>query len=120
MNVFINSTVFTTDAKRDEVAGKLAPFLKTEPALVTVFHADIVAQSIRDVGGVTVAKLNSIGKLQQKSTSIGGTIDAMDDDGDKNKKVYFDDITGQVKMRATFDFNPFTGKVKLRQIKYLD
>ena len=36
------------------------------------------------------------------------------------KNVYFDDITGQVKMRATFDCNPYTGKIKLRQIKYLD
>ena len=47
-------------------------------------------------------------------------MDVDTDSSDSTKTVYFDDITGQVKMRATFDFNPFTGKVKLRQIKYLD
>ena len=105
-----------TDARREEIIAKVMPLLKAEPALVTVFHVDIVAQTINDIGGFKVSKLDDNGNLVESSeeTKIG-TLDY-----DKAKDVYFDDITGQVKMRATFDCNPFTGKVKLRQIRYLD
>ena len=116
-SVFSSSTQFTTDALREEAVGKLMPFLKAEPALVTVFHADIVVQTIRDVGGVEVAKLKSDGTLTDPQSTTLGTFDKVTSG---TETVYLDDITGQVKLRATFDFNPFTGKVKLRQIKYLD
>ena len=105
-----------TDARREEIIAKVMPLLKAEPALVTVFHVDIVAQTINDVGGFKVSKLDNDGKLvESESETKIGTLDY-----NKEKDVYFDDITGQVKMRATFDCNPFTGKIKLRQIKYLD
>ena len=105
-----------TDARREEIIAKVMPLLKAEPALVTVFHVDIVAQTINDVGGFKVSKLDNDGKLvESESETKIGTLDY-----NKAKNVYFDDITGQVKMRATFDCNPFTGKIKLRQIKYLD
>ena len=105
-----------TDARREEIIAKVMPLLKAEPALVTVFHVDIVAQTINDVGGFKVSKLDDDGDLVESSseTELGKL------DYDKAKDVYFDDITGQVKMRATFDCNPYTGRIKLRQIKYLD
>ena len=115
--VLTNSAQFKTDAAREEVVGKLMPLLKASPALVTVFHADIVVQTIRDVGGVEVAKLKNDGTLTDPQSTTLGTFDKVTSG---TETVYLDDITGQVKLRATFDFNPFTGKVKLRQIKYLD
>ena len=30
--------------------------------------------------------------------------------------VYYDEITGETKFRAIYDCNPYTGKIKLRQI----
>jgi hypothetical protein len=105
-----------TDSRREEIIAKVMPLLKAEPALVTVFHVDIVAQTINDVGGIKVSKLDDDGNLVESSSETKlGTLDY-----NKDKDVYFDDITGQVKMRATFDCNPYTGKIKLRQIKYLD
>ncbi len=105
-----------TDARREEIIAKVMPLLKAEPALVTVFHIDIVAQTINDVGGFKVSKLDNDGKLvESESETKIGTLDY-----DSEKNIYFDDITGQVKMRATFDCNPFTGRIKLRQIRYLD
>ena len=110
-------TKFKTDAAREEVVGKLMPLLKASPALVTVFHADIVVQTIKDIGGVEVAKLKKDGTLTTPANTTLGTLDKVDLG---SETVYLDDITGQLKLRATFDFNPYTGKVKLRQIKYLD
>ena len=110
-------TNFPTDSSREELIGKLMPLIKTEPALVTVFHVDIVAQTIKDVGGVSVSKIKKNGDLSAAQNTTLGTFDTATEDGET---IYFDEITGQVKFRATFDCNPFTGKVKLRQIKYLD
>ena len=39
---------------------------------------------------------------------------------DLANNVYYDEITGEVKMRVTFDRNPQTGKIKVRQIEYID
>lgn len=103
-----------TDARREEIIAKTMPLLKAEPALVTVFHVDIVAQTIKDIGGFKVSKIDEDGKLVESSGETKlGTLDY-------ENGIYFDDITGQVKMRATFDCNPYTGRVKLRQIRYLD
>ena len=114
-------TNFPTDSSREELIGKLMPVLKTMPALVTVFHVDIVAQTIKDVGGVSVSKLRQDGKLSKPANTTLGKFDLVEDGKDAEKEmVYLDEITGQVKLRATFDCNPFTGKIKLRQIKYLD
>ena len=57
------------------------------------------------------------GTLTTPANTTLGTLDKVDLG---SETVYLDDITGQLKLRATFDFNPYTGKVKLRQIKYLD
>ena len=108
---------FPTDSSREEFIGKLMPLVKTDSALVTVFHVDIVAQTIRDVGGVQVSKIKQNGDASTPHDTTLGTFDMVTEG---SETVYLDDITGQVKLRATFDCNPFTGKIKLRQIKYLD
>lgn len=109
--------IWKNDSLREQAIAKLMPFLKTEPPLVTVFHVDVVAQTIQDVGGVEVSKLKSDGTLSSSHNTTLGTFDAVTDG---TGLLYLDDITGQVKLRATFDCNPYTGKIKLRHIKYLD
>ena len=110
-------TYWETDALREQAIGTLMPLLKAEPALVTVFHVDVVAQTIRDIGDVKVSKLKSDGTLSDAAETKLGEFDAVTDG---SGLLYLDDITGQVKLRATFDCNPYTGKIKLRQIRYLD
>lgn len=104
-----------TKAEQEELIGKLINLFKTDPAQVTTFQVDIIAQSILDVDG------NNIVKLKDDDTPLPSRSTAYNSfDVDLANNVYYDEITGEVKMRVTFDRNPQTGKIKVRQIEYID
>ena len=101
--------------EQDELIGKIMPLLKTEPALVTTFAVDVVAQTIRDIGGnAQVSRTKNDGDPANDSpkTCTYGIFDVDSTD----EGVYYDEITGETKFRAIYDCNPYTGKIKLRQI----
>ena len=98
----------------DELFGKIMPLLKAEPAWATTVSVDVIAQTIRDVGGSqVVARFNTAGERVTRTCEYG-TFD-IDANG-----VLFDEITGEAKLRAIFEVNPWSGKVKLRQMIPLD
>ena len=99
------------DREQEELISKMISIFKTEPAQVTTFQADIIAQSILDVDG-TIAKVDRTGAVRTQAATHGTF------DYDATNNVYFDEITGEVKMRVTFDRNPRTGKIKVRNITY--
>lgn len=104
-----------TKAGQEELIGKLINLFKTDPAQVTTFQVDVIAQSILDVDG------NNIVKLKDDDTPLPSRSTAYNSfDVDLANNVYYDEITGEVKMRVTFDRNPQTGKIKVRQIEYID
>ena len=105
------------DARAEELVGKVMPLLKTDPALVTVFEVDVIAQSIRDLGGVSVRRLQKDGTISDPVETTVGVFDQ--GTGSSGETLYFDDITGEIRLRAVFDYNPYTGKIALRQVRYL-
>ncbi len=114
-NHFTTPSTLETKAEQEELIGKLINLFKTDPAQVTTFQVDIIAQSILDVDG------NNIVKLKDDDTPLPSRSTAYNSfDVDLANNVYYDEITGEVKMRVTFDRNPQTGKIKVRQIEYID
>ena len=87
------------------------------PAMATVIYADVVAQTIRDSGGVMVRRLQKDGTLSDPVETVSGVFDQTL--GSSGETLHLDDITAETKIRAVFDCNPYTGKVVLRQIRYL-
>ena len=102
-----------TDREKEEVAGKVMNLMKAGPAPLTTFQAVIIAQTIQDVDGL-VYRLDSDGNLVKHDAKYG-TFDL-----NSSKGIYFDDITGEMKILVTFDRNPATGKIKVRNIEFLE
>ena len=124
-----------TDAAQEEIIGKTINLLTagtTSPAVVQVV---VVAQSIRDLGGMQVKMTSETDKTKFTDPNGGtvpeiedgtvaldcseGRFDMLEHADDSEKNVYFDEITGEVKMLVTMDRDPLTGKLKIRQIDYL-
>ncbi len=82
----------------------------------TVFYAVIIAQTIRDVGDGTA--VSSDHPDQTGSASIG----KFDLDKKSNAKdnVHYDVITGEAKILVTYERNPMTGKVIIRDIENIE
>ena len=121
-----------TDAAEEEIIGKTINLVDASrgalPEVVTVL---IVAQTIRDIGGedgnaVPVVRLNDSGAAISKDCKIGVFDIKTQDDEDYSeaasdkKHLYFDEITGEVKLLATLIRDPLTGKISLRAIEYID
>ena len=123
------------DAAKEEIIGKTINLLtagNTSPAVVQVV---VIAQSIRDMSGTQVKATSETSKSKFSNPNGGsvsdiedgvvaedcalGRFDMYEHADDANKNVYFDEITGEVKMLVTFDRDPLTGRLKLRQIDYL-
>ena len=100
------------DALREELIGKTANLLAVhEAAPGNVFKVLIVAQSIRDVGGVNsdvpVIRRSADGDNKTLSCRIG-RFDFISDAADWRRNLYFDEITGETKALATLERVPAT------------
>ena len=103
------------DALREELIGKTANLLTvTTTSPGNIFKVLIVAQSIKDVGGVN-SDLNMI-----KGDGHGGTktlkcrigrFDLITDGSDWRDNLYFDAITGETKAVVTLERVPATDDV---------
>ena len=84
----------------------------------------VVAQTIRDMDG-TIARIQYDGTVKTKDCKYG-TFDVMKDDSvpadfpENDKYLYFDEITGEVKLLVTMENNPTTGQIIVRQIEYIE
>ncbi|MBE6375562.1 MAG: hypothetical protein E7050_03755 [Lentisphaerae bacterium] len=129
------------DAAREEIIGKTINLLCATTSTPSVVNVLVVAQSIRDNAGeqVRVTEVNDAGKLENP---YGGSVeledgiavmecksgrfdyleytgegDVKEEDPDKN--IYFDEITGEVKMFVRLYHDQNTGKMTIQQISYL-
>ena len=102
-----------TDAAREELIGKTINLLSTESVAPTQIYAVIVAQSIRDVGGSQFRK--DVNGNDVSMNCNFGTFDYNNASG-----IYFDEITGEVKMFVTIDRDINTGRMTVRRIDYLE
>ncbi len=126
-------TTPNTDAVREELIGKtinlLAVAEKTPP---NIFRVVVVAQTIRDVGGigsdVPITKLHNGAKTELKCQL--GRFDFISDAADWEKNTYFDEITGEAKALITIERVPALddtgaqnskyGRLVISKIEYID
>lgn len=121
-----------TDVAQEEIVGKTINLLCAENVAPTQIYAVIVAQSIRDVGGTQYRKVTdpdvysgggvntdaATGSIH-KNCSFGQFDFAESSNGYKDN-IYFDEITGEVKMFVTIDRDINTGRMTVRRIDYLE
>ena len=119
-----------TDANQEEIIGKTINLLGCKGSeLPNTVQLLIVAQSIRDVGGDGTAL--QITKLRHDGTPLThdcqlGQFDYDDDSSapsdSPDQWIYFDEITGEVKLLVTLDRDPSagSGRLTVRKIEYLE
>ena len=119
-----------TDANQEEIIGKTINLLGCKGSeLPNTVQLLIVAQSIRDVGGDGTDL--QITKLRHDGTPIThdcrlGQFDYDDDSSapsdSPDQWIYFDEITGEVKLLVTLDRDPSagSGRLTVRKIEYLE
>ena len=114
-----------TDAAREELIGKTANLMTVSALPQRTIQAVVVAQTIKDVGRdgssgsqLPMFRLKEDGKtmVEKKDTKLN----RFDYVKDGDEFIYFDEITGEVKLLVTFLWDSFTGRLRIRQIEYLD
>ena len=109
------------DASQEEIIGKTINLICAEESSPCQIQMVVVAQSIKDLAGYQY-RTNSKGEeVEADSTPTIGTFDMKKVTvNGKTENVYFDEITGEVKMFVTIDRNPTTGKLHIRKIDYIE
>lgn len=137
-----------SDAQREEIVGKTINLLKAEPSASNVIQFIVVAQTIRDLSG-TVARVRPDDNTVITKNCAYGQFDVaryIDKDGSKitsdasgnisndgsdpstpdstqspDDFIYFDEITGEVKMLVTLEkVSEVTGQIVVTSIEYID
>lgn len=140
-----------SDAQQEEIVGKTINLLKAEPSASNVIQFIVVAQTIRDLNGMvtrvrpddnTVITKNCaygqfdvaryIDKDDSKLTITSDASGKLSNDGSDNPStpdstqspddfIYFDEITGEVKMLVTLEkVSEVTGQLIVTSIEYID
>lgn len=137
-----------SDAQLEEIVGKTINLLKAEPSASNVIQFIVVAQTIRDLSG-TVARVRPDDNTVITKNCAYGQFDVaryIDKDGSKitsdasgnisndgsdpstpdstqspDDFIYFDEITGEVKMLVTLEkVSEITGQLVVTGIEYID
>lgn len=118
-----------TDAAQEEIVGKTVNLLGASAnELPTTVQVLIIAQSIRDLGndtGIAITKLKHDGTAETVTCKQGQfdyITDATAASDSPDQWLYFDEITGEVKMLVTLDRDPDpdSGRLVVRKIEYLE
>ena len=130
--------VQTTDASQEEIIGKTINLLSAEYSSPNIVDLVVVAQSIRDVdgeqvkisaertssnfnepvyGSVEFADLAEDGMVSKECSF--GKFDMLEHKTDPDKNVYFDEITGEVKMFVRLHYDSSTGRMTILKMDYL-
>ncbi len=138
-----------SDAQREEIVGKTINLLKAEPSASNVIQFIVVAQTIRDLNGMVTRVRPDDNTVITKNCAYGQfdvaryidkddskiTSDAsgnISNDGSDNPStpdstqspddfIYFDEITGEVKMLVTLEkVSEVTGQLIVTSIEYID
>lgn len=130
-----------SDAQLEEIVGKTINLLKAEPSASNVIQFIVVVQTIRDVAGNGITKINpknntavsrdcEYGVFDAHRYKTGSTVttdpDNIGDDTNTSDQspddyLYFDEITGEVKMLVTLEkVSEVTGQIVVTSIEYID
>ncbi len=122
-----------TDAAREEVIGKTINLLCATSSTPSIIDMIVVAQSINDVDGTHVRLFDPADKGNYASvdnaeldddgvaTHTGckyGIFDFVEHSSEPGKNIYFDEITGEVKMLVRFYIDD-KGRMSIKKINYL-
>lgn len=130
-----------SDAQQEEIVGKTINLLKAEQSASNVIQFIVVAQTIRDVSGAGITKINpenntavsrdcqygvfDAHRYKNGSTVTTDTSNIGDDtntaDQSPDDYLYFDEITSEVKMLVTLEkVSEVTGQIVVTSIEYID
>lgn len=137
-----------SDAQLEEIVGKTINLLKAEPSASNVIQFIVVAQTIRDLSGTVARVRPDDAKVVTRNCAYGQFDVAryIDKDGSKitsdasgnisndgsdpstpdstqspDDFIYFDEITGEVKMLVTLEkVSEITGQLVVTGIEYID
>ncbi len=119
------------DAAEEEIIGKTINLLSAESS-ANIVKIVIVAQSIRDNAGSQIrdtkekkedfngTDIDIDDGVAVKNNCALGQFDMYEHKSDPEKNIYFDNITGEVKMLVTLDRVQGTGQLKIRKIEYIE
>ncbi|MBE6377856.1 MAG: hypothetical protein E7051_03435 [Lentisphaerae bacterium] len=127
-----------TDVAKEELIGKTINLLSADSLSPTVVKILVVAQSIRDVEGTQVRNAGDPSAKYDLSGVAGDTDSASIDSDqiavkecklgrfdmtahktDHGKNIYFDEITGEVRLFVELHHDTDTGKITVKNIRYL-
>ncbi len=142
------SITSSSDAQQEEIIGKTINLLKAEPSASNVIQFIVVAQTIRDLNGMVTRVRPDDNTVITKNCAYGQFDVAryIDKDGSKitsdasgnisndgsdpstpdstqspDDFIYFDEITGEVKMLVTLEkVSEVTGQIVVTSIEYID
>ena len=145
---FLDWTTGASDAQLEEIVGKTINLLKAEPSASNVIQFIVVAQTIRDLSGTVARVRPDDAKVVTRNCAYGQFDVAryIDKDGSKitsdasgnisndgsdpstpdstqspDDFIYFDEITGEVKMLVTLEkVSEVTGQIVVTSIEYID
>lgn len=130
-----------SDAQLEEIVGKTINLLKAEQSASNVIQFIVVAQTIRDVAGTGITKINpenntavsrdcQYGVFDAHRYKNGSTVttdpsntgeDTNTSDQSPDDYLYFDEITSEVKMLVTLEkVSEVTGQIVVTSIEYID
>lgn len=138
-----------SDAQQEEIVGKTINLLKAEPSASNIIQFIVVAQTIRDLSGSVTRVRPDDAQVVTKDDCAYGQFDVaryIDKDGSKitsdasgkisndgsdpsspdstqspDDFIYFDEITGEVKMLVTLEkVSEVTGQIVVTSIEYID
>ena len=101
------------DASKEALVGRITDLTSTVTTTPDTIQFVVVAQTIRDVGGDISLTLK-----KPDGTAVGQTVKFQQ--FDLKNEVYFDEITGEVKMLVTMKYDKDTKQLTLIHMEYID
>lgn len=146
----VGSITSSSDAQQEEIVGKTINLIKAEPSASNVIQFIVVAQTIRDLNGMVTrvrpddntvitkncaygqfdvaryidkddSKLTITSDASGKLSNDGSDPSTPDSTQSPDDFIYFDEITGEVKMLVTLEkVSEVTGQIVVTSIEYID
>lgn len=146
----VGSITSSSDAQQEEIVGKTINLIKAEPSASNIIQFIVVAQTIRDLNGMVTrvrpddntvitkncaygqfdvaryidkddSKLTITSDASGKLSNDGSDPSTPDSTQSPDDFIYFDEITGEVKMLVTLEkVSEVTGQIIVTSIEYLD
>ncbi len=146
----VGSITSSSDAQQEEIVGKTINLIKAEPSASNVIQFIVVAQTIRDLNGMVTrvrpddntvitkncaygqfdvaryidkddSKLTITSDASGKLSNDGSDPSTPDSTQSPDDFIYFDEITGEVKMLVTLEkVSEVTGQLVVTSIEYID